>query len=68
VIIDHGYSYHSLYAHLDKIEVEPGQKVDRGEKIATSGSSGSLEGAKLYFELRHKGHPINPRSWFIRLR
>jgi septal ring factor EnvC (AmiA/AmiB activator) len=68
VIVDHGSSYHSLYAHLDKIEVEPGQKVDRGEKLATSGSSGSLEGPKLYFELRHKGLPINPSSWFIRLR
>lgn len=68
VIIDHGSSYHSLYAHLDKIEVEAGQKVDRGEKLATSGASGSLEGPKLYFELRHKGLPINPRQWFIRLR
>ena len=65
VIIDHGSGYHSLYAHLDSVDVETGKRVDRGDEFAESGATGSFEGAKLYFELRHDGSPINPAPWFI---
>ncbi|MFB6264398.1 MAG: murein hydrolase activator EnvC [Bradymonadaceae bacterium] len=65
VIIDHGGGYHSVYAHLRSIGVRPGQRVERAEVIARTGSSGSLEGPKLYFELRRDGRPIDPRPWLI---
>jgi murein hydrolase activator len=66
VIIDHGAGYHSVYAHLQSFAVQLGQKVSRGDTLGESGESGSLEGPKLYFELRKGGEPINPADWFIR--
>jgi septal ring factor EnvC (AmiA/AmiB activator) len=65
IIIDHGDEYHSLYAHLSQIDVEVGDHVDRGAVIGESGATGSFEGAKLYFELRKDGKPIDPADWFI---
>jgi septal ring factor EnvC (AmiA/AmiB activator) len=66
IIIDHGAGYHSVYAHMSRFAVELGQKVSRGDTLGDSGESGSLEGPKLYFELRKQGQPINPADWFIR--
>jgi murein hydrolase activator len=66
VIIDHGSGYHSLYAHLDTFEVSVGQRPGRGTGIGKTGDSGSLEGPKFYFELRHQGRPIDPGPWFLR--
>lgn len=66
LIVDHGDNYHSLYAHLKGVTVEVGDSVQRGQTVAISGASGSLEGPKLYFELRHDGKPIDPASWFVR--
>ncbi len=66
IIIDHGTGYHSLYAHLDEFSVEAGDRVKKGERVGLSGESGSLDGPKLYFELRKKGKPIDPSDWFIR--
>jgi septal ring factor EnvC (AmiA/AmiB activator) len=40
-----------------------GDKVDAGEVIATVGDTGSMTGAKLYFEVRHHGKPMNPLKW-----
>lgn len=65
VIIDHGGGYHSLYAHMDRVLVKTGAKVERNTQLGESGESGSLEGPKFYFELRHQGQAIDPRSWFV---
>ena len=64
VIIGHGNKYHSLYGHLDTIQVKTGDVVEEGKKIGLAGDSGSLMGETLYFELRHGGKPIEPTSWF----
>ncbi|MGM0559338.1 MAG: murein hydrolase activator EnvC family protein [Myxococcota bacterium] len=65
VIIDHGNDYHSLYAHLSKVDVEVGERISRGEALGETGATGSFEGPKLYFELRKDGKPIDPADWFI---
>lgn len=65
VIVDHGDDYHSLYAHLEDIEVDVGDELPGRETIGTSGESGSLEGPKLYFELRRQGRPVDPEKWFV---
>ena len=65
VIIDHGQGYHSLYAHLDRVDAKLNTKVVRGSVLGTSGESGSLDGPKLYFELRHQGRAIDPEPWFL---
>lgn len=66
LIIDHGTGYHSLYAHLGDFEVKAGERIKKGDTLGRSGESGSLDGPKLYFELRKKGKPIDPADWFIR--
>jgi murein hydrolase activator len=66
VIVGHGKEYHSLYGHLESINVAVNKVVKTGEVIALSGDSGSLEGDTLYFELRKNGKPIEPVRWFAK--
>jgi murein hydrolase activator len=63
VIIDHGDGYMSLYGHNQALYKEVGEWVDTGEVVAQLGASGGQSAAGLYFELRHKGQPINPVRW-----
>jgi septal ring factor EnvC (AmiA/AmiB activator) len=63
IIIDHGNSYYTVYAHLEETFKSRGDTVDAGEVIATLGDTGSMTGAKLYFEVRHHGKPLNPLNW-----
>ena len=63
IIIDHGKNYHTIYAHLEETFKSKGDAVETREVIATVGDTGSLEGAKLYFEVRHHGKPQNPLEW-----
>lgn len=63
VILDHGGGYFTLYAHAAEILVGVGDAVRRNQPIARVGDSGSLEGPQLYFELRHKGRPLDPLAW-----
>lgn len=64
VILDHGEGYHSLYAHLSEISCVTGDDLARDEVIGAVGETGSLKGAYLYFELRRRGKPIDPKDWF----
>ncbi len=64
VIIGHGKDYHSLYGHLDSIDVKSNQIVKAGDVIGHSGDTGSLVGETLYLEMRKKGKPIEPVRWF----
>jgi septal ring factor EnvC (AmiA/AmiB activator) len=63
IIIDHGNSYYTVYAHLEETFKSKGDAVDAEEVIATLGDTGSMTGAKLYFEVRHHGKPMNPLKW-----
>ena len=63
IIIDHGNSYYTVYAHMEETFKSKGDEVDAGEVIATVGDTGSMMGAKLYFEVRHHGKPENPLVW-----
>ena len=63
LIVDHGDGYMSLYGHNQALYKEVGEWVDMGEMVATLGASGGQIRSGLYFELRHKGRPINPVRW-----
>ncbi len=67
VVIDHGYGYKTLYAHLldNKFMVRAGQKVVRGEQIALSGNSGKSSGPHLHYEVIVKGHHVNPVNYYF---
>jgi len=66
VIIDHTQNDYTLYGHLKKLLVKVDQIVDTRQNIGIMGSSGSLSGERLYFELRINGEPTNPAGWFHR--
>lgn len=63
LIIDHGNSYMSLYAHNQSILKEAGEWISTGETIATVGQSGGKREPALYFEIRKSGKPIDPGAW-----
>ena len=67
VVIDHGYGYKTLYAHLldKKFLVKKGQKVVRGEQIALSGNSGKSTGPHLHYEVIVKGSHVNPINYYF---
>ncbi len=63
IIIDHGESYYTLYAHAQELFKKNGESVEEREVIATVGETGSMDGVKLHFEVRHHGKPIDPLKW-----
>ncbi|MDH5800273.1 MAG: peptidoglycan DD-metalloendopeptidase family protein [Gammaproteobacteria bacterium] len=63
VILDHGNGYMSLYGHNESLYKDTGTWVQPSEVIASVGSSGGQQSSGLYFELRHKGKPVNPAKW-----
>ncbi len=61
IILRHEKDYHSLIAGLDKIDTIVGRAVNAGEPMGKMVSSSSDGGQPvLYYELRHKGKPVNP--------
>jgi len=63
IILDHDNEYFTLYAHVADILVKEGDDVKQGQRIGTVGDTGSLEGPRLYFEVRYQGKPQNPEQW-----
>jgi len=63
IIVDHGGEYYTLYAHAANIRVAEGDEVKQGQPIGTVGDTGSLQGPRLYFEVRHAGKPQDPSQW-----
>lgn len=63
VIVDHGEGHHTLSAHLSRVLVKRGERVTRGQTLAFSGDTESLNGPKLYFELREEGRPKDPAPY-----
>lgn len=64
VIIDHGYGYETIYAHMSKINVRTGQKVKRGDLLGLVGNSGTSTGPHLHYEVHKNGHKINPVNFY----
>jgi len=63
IILDHDNEYYTLYAHMAEIGVKEGDDVRQGQRIGTVGDTGSLDGPRLYFEVRYQGKPQDPEQW-----
>ncbi len=67
IIVDHGDQYMTLYGNNKTLFKEVGEDVSTDELIAQSGIRGMHEYSGLYFEMRHKGKPINPLKWLKKI-
>lgn len=65
VVIDHGFDYQTLYAHMSKVLVKKGQKVKRGDVIGLVGNSGLSAGPHLHYEVHKGGQPVDPANFFF---
>lgn len=63
IVIDHGNGFQTLYAHLSKIFVKPGDVIGQGAIIGHMGNSGRSTGPHLHFEIRKGGVQLNPLSY-----
>ncbi|GIW35563.1 peptidoglycan DD-metalloendopeptidase family protein [Meiothermus sp.] len=63
VILDHGGAQETLYGHMSRIAVRPGQWVARGDLIGYVGSTGWSTGPHLHFEVRVGGAARNPMAY-----
>ncbi len=60
VVIDHGYGYETLYAHMSAIHVKVGEKVKRGQQIGLVGNTGRSTAPHCHYEVHFKGQPVDP--------
>ena len=67
IVIDHGYDYVTLYAHIHKFKkgLRRGSKVSRGDVIAYVGNTGKSTGPHLHYEVRYKGVHQNPQNYYF---
>lgn len=63
IIIDHGSGYHSLYGNLYGFAIASGELLIEGMEVGKANKSESNDGYSVYFEIRHRGKPVDPVNW-----
>ncbi len=63
IILKHANGFETLYGHLSKILVKPGQQINIGQEIGKIGSTGRSTGPHLHYEVHKNGQKINPQSF-----
>ena len=58
--MDHAEGYQSLYGHLSRILVRPGQRVEKGQVLGYVGSTGRSTGPHLHYGVYRYGSPVDP--------
>ena len=64
ILINHGYGYKTRYAHLNKILVEKGDSITRGQLIAEMGNTGISTAPHLHYEVIYNRSHVNPINYF----
>jgi murein DD-endopeptidase MepM/ murein hydrolase activator NlpD len=65
IIIDHGFGYKTMYAHLQSFKVRTGERVKRGQIIGTVGSTGKSTSPHLHYEVWKNNKPVDPINYFF---
>jgi murein DD-endopeptidase MepM/ murein hydrolase activator NlpD len=65
ILIDHGDGLESMYGHASRLFVRAGDRVERNEVIALSGSTGRSTAPHLHFEVRKDGEPVDPLTYVM---
>ena len=66
LVIDHGFGYKTLYAHLSRFKAKEGQTVKRGDVIGYVGNTGSSVGPHLHYEVHKDGKAVDPTFFFYK--
>ena len=64
ILVDHGYGYMTLYAHCEKVFVNRGDKIKRGDIIGAVGSTGLSLAPHLHYEVHVNGKSVNPINYY----
>jgi murein DD-endopeptidase MepM/ murein hydrolase activator NlpD len=65
ITVNHGYGYKTRYGHLNKVKVQRGQKVRRGDMIGLMGSTGYSTGPHLHYEVLVNDKRVNPLEYIL---
>lgn len=65
IVIDHGFGYKTMYAHLQSYKVRAGERVKRGQIIGTVGTTGKSTSPHLHYEVWKNNIPVNPINYFF---
>ncbi|GAB6037252.1 M23 family metallopeptidase [Fundidesulfovibrio butyratiphilus] len=65
VVLEHRNMVTTVYAHLRSADVEEGDAVERGKRIALTGMTGRTTGAHLHYEVRQAGQPMDPLKYML---
>ena len=60
VVIDHGTGIFTIYAHLSRIDVSPGQHIEKGQRLGLTGATGRISGPHLHWGVKVNGVAVNP--------
>ena len=64
-VIDHGFGYKSIYAHLDRFNVRKGQKIQRGDVIGFVGNTGMSLAPHLHYEIKLNEKNVDPINYYF---
>ena len=65
VVVSHGFGISTRYAHLDRVRVHPGDRVQRGDVVGYAGSTGRATGDHLHYEVLIYGRQLNPLQFLL---
>lgn len=65
VYVSHGFGVTTIYGHLSRVLVRPGQKVERGDLVGLVGNTGRATGYHLHYEIQQDGRPVNPMPYLL---
>lgn len=66
IVINHGFGYETLYAHLSGYNVKVGDTVKRGQVIGFVGSTGTSTAPHLHYEVHKDGKTVNPKNYYFK--
>lgn len=64
IVLDHGYGLQTIYGHLSRIDVKPGDMVEKRQRMGLSGETGMAGGDHLHFSMQVDGVQVNPVEWW----
>ena len=65
VFVNHGHGFTTFYAHASKIKVKEGQSVNRGDVVASVGTTGRTTGPHVHYEVQVNGLAVNPMKYIV---